>query len=57
MKSPNKESSTTKSSKGYGYGKRPMWHWILLYAVVGVIVYGAIYLFMMMNNSTAGSGY
>lgn len=29
-----------------GYGKRPMWQWIVIYVVVGAIVYaGAYYLF------------
>lgn len=28
------------------YGKRPLWQWILLYAVVGVIVYGLVYYFV-----------
>jgi len=27
----------------YGYGKRPWWQWVLLYIVVGGIVYGAVY--------------
>lgn len=31
---------------GYGYGKRPMWQWIVIYAVVGLIVYGLIYYFV-----------
>ncbi len=29
-----------------GYGKRPMWQWILIYAVVGIVVYGLIYYFV-----------
>lgn len=32
-------SVKTKSA----YGKRPLWQWIALYVVVGIIVYGAIY--------------
>ncbi len=30
---------------GYGYGKRPMWQWIVLYLVVGGLIYYAIYYF------------
>ncbi len=30
-----------------GYGKRPMWQWILIYAVVGLVVYGLIYYFVL----------
>lgn len=29
-----------------GYGKRPLWQWILIYLVVGGIVYGVIYFFL-----------
>jgi predicted lipoprotein with Yx(FWY)xxD motif len=35
---------------GYGYGKRPMWQWILLYVVVGGIIYYGIYYFMFGKN-------
>ncbi|MDO8577501.1 MAG: hypothetical protein Q7R55_01380 [Candidatus Wildermuthbacteria bacterium] len=35
-----------QQKKGYGYGKRPLWQWILLYVVVGAVVYGAIYYFV-----------
>ncbi|HEY5600846.1 MAG TPA: hypothetical protein VIK81_02035 [Patescibacteria group bacterium] len=26
-----------------GYGKRPLWQWIVIYAVIGLIVYAVIY--------------
>lgn len=29
-----------------GYSKRPLWQWILIYAVVGIVVYGLIYYFV-----------
>lgn len=29
-----------------GYGKRPLWQWILIYAVVGIVIYGLIYYFV-----------
>lgn len=29
-----------------GYQKKPMWQWIAIYAIIGVIVYGVIYYFM-----------
>lgn len=38
------EETETKSS---GYGKRPLWQWILIYVVIGVIVYGLIYYFVL----------
>ncbi len=36
--------------QNYSYGKRPLWQWILLYIVIGAIVYGAIYYFFFMNK-------
>lgn len=30
-----------------GYGKRPLWQWILMYAVVAAVVYGLIYYFIL----------
>lgn len=32
-----------------GYSKRPLWQWIALYAIIGVIAYGAIY-FLFLNK-------
>lgn len=40
-----------------GYGKRPVWQWVLIYLVVAVIVYGLIYFFFIKGGSTASSGY
>lgn len=28
------------------YGKRPLWQWLVIYAVVGLIVYFLIYYFV-----------
>ncbi|HEX8931746.1 MAG TPA: hypothetical protein VF810_01165 [Patescibacteria group bacterium] len=37
--------------KKEGYGKRPLWQWILLYLVLGIIVYGLIYYFALAKKS------
>lgn len=29
------------------YGKRPLWQWILIYVVIGAILYGLIYYFVL----------
>lgn len=26
-----------------GYGKRPLWQWIVVYLIIGIILYGAVY--------------
>jgi hypothetical protein len=36
-----------EEEKKYGYGKRPLWQWLVLYAVIAVVVYGAVYYFML----------
>ncbi len=33
-----------------GYGKRPLWQWIVMYLVAGAIIYGAIYYFFYANK-------
>jgi flagellar basal body-associated protein FliL len=30
-----------------GYGKRPMWQWIVLYLVIAAVLYGAFYYFVL----------
>lgn len=37
-----------------GYGKRPMWQWVLIYLVAAVIVYGIIYLVFFNNGGGSG---
>lgn len=32
-------------TKRNSYGKRPMWQWILIYAVIGIVIYGIVYYF------------
>jgi hypothetical protein len=35
----------TKQSNGYG--KRPMWQWVLLYLVIAAVLYGVFYYFVL----------
>ncbi|HYK08971.1 MAG TPA: cupredoxin domain-containing protein [Candidatus Eisenbacteria bacterium] len=41
---------TTSSSTTNGYGKRPLWQWILLYIVIGALIYGLVYYFVFANK-------
>jgi len=34
-----------------GYAKRPLWQWILLYIVIGLLVYGLIYYFVFAKKA------
>lgn len=36
-----------------GYGKRPLWQWIIIYLIIGGIIYAGIYYFVI---SKKGSG-
>ncbi len=43
-----------QEDKSSGYGRRSLWQYILIYAVVGIVVYGLIYYFVL---SKRGSNY
>jgi hypothetical protein len=43
--------------KSGGYGKRPLWFWLLIYGAVGLVAYGIIYLAFFSGGATAGAGY
>jgi len=40
---------------GY-YGKRPMWQWIVLYAIVGAVIYYLVYYFVLAPKGASQSG-
>jgi hypothetical protein len=53
---PQESQPSQKPSKGYG--KRPVWYWVLIYVVVAIIIYGLIYLvFIRKTGSTGVGGY
>jgi magnesium-transporting ATPase (P-type) len=51
----NLEPQTPNQKSTKGYGKRPMWQWVVLYLIVAAIVYGLIYYFFFRNGG--GTGY
>lgn len=63
MENPSSEQPYKKGT----YGKRPMWQWIVLYLIIGGIVYYGIYYFAVAKkggyqnsnttNSQSGSYY
>jgi hypothetical protein len=40
MDNPDEQSPQNKPK---GYGKRPMWQWVVIYLVAAAVVYGLIY--------------
>lgn len=55
----NNQPTSQKQKPSNGYGKRPIWFWIVVYIIIGAIVYGLIYLFIVnmggYNNQNNGS--
>ena len=41
-----------ENKKAGGYGKRPLWQWVAIYAVVAVVVYGLFYYFVLAKNGS-----
>ena len=41
----------TIEQQSYGYSKRPLWQWILLYILIGGAIYGLIYYFVLAKKS------
>lgn len=39
-----------------GYGKRPVWQWVLIYVVVAIVVYGLIYYFFIKDGNSSSGG-
>jgi hypothetical protein len=35
-----------------GYKKRPLWQWVAIYLVIGAILYGGVYYFILAKNKT-----
>ncbi len=36
---------------GYGGKKKSVWQWVLIYIVIGLVIYGIIYYYFMMKNN------
>lgn len=55
MDDDKKVTQNKQSTKGYG--KRPLWQWIVLYLIIGGILYFLIYYFFFQGNSSDGGIY
>ncbi|OGE20391.1 hypothetical protein A3A14_03805 [Candidatus Daviesbacteria bacterium RIFCSPLOWO2_01_FULL_43_38] len=47
------DNQENKDRSGGGYGKRPLWQWVVIYLVIAAVVYGLIYYFVLAR----GGGY
>ncbi len=48
------ESNQPENKPSKGYGKRPVWQWVLIYVVVAIVVYGLIYLVFIHKSGSSG---
>jgi len=46
-----KSNDKPAEGKGQGYGKRPVWQWILIYLVIGGLLYWLVYYFMTTESA------
>lgn len=57
VSSDPKPSTGAPAPKKYGgYGKRPLWQWVLIYLVIGGLVYYLAYYFFFRGNSSLYGG-
>ncbi len=57
MDEEQQASPKTEKKPSKGYGKRPLWQWLVIYLVAAIIVYGIVYLIFFNNGSgTGGTG-
>lgn len=42
---------TAPAATNGGYNKRPLWQWIVIYVILGAIIYGAVYYFFLSKNN------
>jgi hypothetical protein len=52
---PQDNKPEQKATKGYG--KRPLWQWVLLYVVVAVVVYFLVYLLFFHHGASSTGTY
>ncbi len=39
-----------EAKENYGYSKRPLWQWVVIYLIIGAVLYGLIYYFAVAKN-------
>lgn len=49
------KKKTPKTSKKSVYAKRPLWHWVVLYLIIGGILYLMIYYFLLKGKGYDGN--
>lgn len=55
--SMNDQGTKPEQKPTKGYGKRPIWQWVVLYFIIAVIVYGLIYVIFFRSGGGGGFSY
>ena len=42
-------------NKSKGYGKRPLWQWIVLYVIIGGLIYYGLYYYLDHRHSSSST--
>ncbi len=51
---PEEPKSPEQQKPSNGYGKRPIWQWVLIYLIIAIVVYGLIYYVFIRDGSSPG---
>ncbi|OGM26233.1 hypothetical protein A2962_04325 [Candidatus Woesebacteria bacterium RIFCSPLOWO2_01_FULL_39_61] len=49
---PEKPQAPESPSSQKAYGKKPMWQWVAIYVVIGVVIYGLVYYLYLSKRQT-----
>lgn len=50
---PTTPQAHQNQSSQKAYGKKPVWQWVAIYAVIGVVIYGLIYYFYLSKKQNS----
>lgn len=54
MVDQDNKPTNNSPSPNKGYGKRPVWQWVLIYLVIAIVVYGLIYIIFIHKSGSSG---
>ncbi|HSX14713.1 MAG TPA: hypothetical protein VLE72_02275 [Candidatus Saccharimonadales bacterium] len=49
------DENQPKSEYKKGYGKRPLWQWILIYVIIGGVIYAGVAYYYVHNHNNNSS--
>lgn len=55
MDEDNNKQQEPADKPSKGYGKRPVWQWVVIYVILAVIVYGLVYYIFINGGDDTGT--